>query len=88
MQRRVKSAALSNLSIYYTWGNIKSYYKNNKVKIPVPTWTDKFELLDGLYYISDIKEYFECFIKIHKILTNKSPLKIHINKIEKNVGII
>ena len=29
--------ALSNLSIYYTWKNIKKSYKNNKSKIPVPT---------------------------------------------------
>ena len=28
-----KSVALSNLSIYYTWKNIKSSYNNNKFKI-------------------------------------------------------
>ena len=32
-----KSVALSNLSIYYTWKNIKSSYKNNKFKISAPT---------------------------------------------------
>ena len=31
--------ALSNLSIYYTWKNIKKSYKNNKLKISAPTWT-------------------------------------------------
>ena len=31
--------ALSNLSIYYTWKNIKRSYKNNKLKISAPTWT-------------------------------------------------
>ena len=31
-----KSVALSNLSIYYTWKNIKSSYKNNKFKISAP----------------------------------------------------
>ena len=30
LSRGQKSAALSNLSIYYTWKNIKSSYKNNK----------------------------------------------------------
>ena len=30
--------ALSNLSIYYTWKNIKKSYKNNKFKISAPTW--------------------------------------------------
>ena len=32
-----KNMALANLSIYYTWKNIKSIYKNNKFKISVPT---------------------------------------------------
>ena len=40
-----KVIALSNLSIYYTWRNIKSSYNNNKFKIPPPTWND--ELPDG-----------------------------------------
>ena len=33
-----KNMALSNLSIYYTWKNVKSTYKNNKFKISTPTW--------------------------------------------------
>ena len=32
-----KVIALSNLSIYYTWNNIKSSYNNNKFKISSPT---------------------------------------------------
>ena len=28
-----KNIALANLSLYYTWTNIKSEYKNNKFKI-------------------------------------------------------
>ena len=32
--------ALSNLSIYYTWKNIKSSYNNNKFEISAPTWND------------------------------------------------
>ena len=39
-----KVIALSNLSIYYTWKNIKSSYNNNKFKISTPTWNDKFGL--------------------------------------------
>ena len=38
-----KIIALSNLSIYCTWKNIKSSYSNNKFKISAPTWNDKFE---------------------------------------------
>ena len=36
-----KIIALSNLSIYYTWKNIKSSYNKNKFKISAPTWNDK-----------------------------------------------
>ena len=50
-----KIAALSNLSIYYTWRNIKSSYNNNKFKISAPTWSDEFELPDGSCSISDIQ---------------------------------
>ena len=32
-----KVIALSNLSIYYTWKNIKSLYNNHKFKISAPT---------------------------------------------------
>ena len=60
-----KIIALSNLSIYYTWKNIKSSYNNNKFKIYASTWNDKFELLDGLYYVSDIQDYFEYILKNH-----------------------
>ena len=58
-----KSVALSNLSIYYTWKNIKSSYKNNKFKISAPTWSDEFELPDGSYSISDIQDYTEYILK-------------------------
>ena len=51
--------ALSNLSIYYTWKNIKSSYNNNKFKIYAPTWNDTFELPDGSYSVSDFQDYFE-----------------------------
>ena len=42
-----KIISLSNLSIYYTWKNIKNSYNNNKFKITAPIRNDKFELLDG-----------------------------------------
>ena len=54
-----KVIALSNLSIYYTWKNIKSSYNNNKFKISTSTWNDEFELPDGSYSISNIQDYFE-----------------------------
>ena len=42
-----KVVALSNLSVYYTWKNIKSSYNNNKFKISTPTWNEEFTLPDG-----------------------------------------
>ena len=64
-----KVIALSNLSIYYTWRNIKSSYNNNKFKISAPTWNDEFELPDGSYFVSDIQDYFKYILKnMEKIL--------------------
>ena len=44
-----KHVALQNLSIYYTWKNIRKKHKNNKLNIIPPTWNDEFELPDGSY---------------------------------------
>ena len=62
-----KNMALANLSIYYTWKNIKSEYKNNKFKISTPTLNDAFDLPDGSYSINDIQDYFEFIIKNMKL---------------------
>ena len=62
-----KNMALTNLSIYYTWKNIKSEYKTNKLKISAPTWNDTFDLPDGSYSIEDIQDYFEFIIKNMKL---------------------
>ena len=78
-----KVLALSNLSIYYTWNNIKSSYNNNKFKISAPTWNEEFTLPDGSYSVSDIQDYFEYILKKHgeKInKDNKPSVKIYINK--------
>ena len=77
--------ALANLSIYYTWKNIKSKYSNNKFKISAPTWNDEFDFPDGSYLISDIQDYFEFIIKKHKTLTENPPIKIYVNKIKNRI---
>ena len=66
LRRGEKSIALSNLSIYYTWKNIKSSYNNNKFKISAPTWNDKFELPYSSYSASNIQDYFEYFEYLKK----------------------
>ena len=80
-----KVIALSNLSIYYTWKNIKSSYNNNKFKISAPTWNDKFELPDGSYSVSDIQDYFEYILKRYGEDINKPSVQIYVNKIENRI---
>ena len=77
--------ALAKLSIYYTWKNIKSEYKNNKFEISAPTWKETFDLSDGSYSVSDIQDYFEFIIKKHKSLTENAPVQIYPNKIKNRI---
>ena len=76
---------LANLSIYYTWKNIKSEYNNNKFKVLPPTWNDTFDLPDGSYSIADIQDYFEFIIEKHEILTENQPVRVYLNKIKKGI---
>ena len=64
LRRGQKTVSLSNLSIYYTWKNIKSSYNNNKFEISAPTWSEEFELPHGSYSVSDIQDYFEYTLKV------------------------
>ena len=60
-----KSVALSDFCISFTWKNIKNSCNNEKFKISAPTWSDKFELPDGSYLITNIQDYVEYIIKKH-----------------------
>ena len=71
---------LANLSIYYTWKNIKSEYNNNKVEIFAPTWNGNFDLPDGSYSTASIQDYFEFINKKHETLTENLPVQIYPNK--------
>ena len=77
--------ALANLSIYYTWRNIKTEYNNNKFKISAPTWSETFDLPDGSYSIDDIQDYFEFIMKKHVILNGNPSIKIYSNKIKNRI---
>ena len=48
-------------------------------------WNDKYELPGGSYSVSDIQDYFECIIKIHKAVTDNPPVRIYVNKIEERI---
>ena len=62
-RRKDKFIALSNISIYYAWKNIKKSCKNNRFKISTLIWNNEFELPDGSFSISDIQNCFEYIIK-------------------------
>ena len=77
--------ALDDLSIYYTWKNIKSEYSNNKFTISAPTWNETFDLPDGSYTIDDIQDCFEFIIKKHETLTDNPSIKISLDKIKNRI---
>ena len=66
-----KNIALVNLSIYYTWKNIKLEYNNNKFKNSAPTWNDECNLPDGSYSVFDIQDYFDS-LKNMKLLQTQT----------------
>ena len=80
-----KTVALSNLSIFYTWKNVKSSYNNNKFKISARTWNEELELPDGSYSVSDIQDYFEYTLKKHSESVDNPSIRIYVNKIEKRI---
>ena len=80
-----KNIGLVNLSIYYTWKNIKSAYNKNKVKISALTWNDEFDLPDGSYAISSIQDSFEYVIKKHETIADNPPVQIYPNKIKSRI---
>ena len=80
-----KNMALANLSIYYTWKNVKSTYNNNKFKILAPTWNETFDLPDETYNISEIQNYIEYIIKKHETICETAPILIFANTINNRI---
>ena len=74
-----KNMALGNLSIYYTWKNVKSTCNNNKFKISAPIWND------GSYDISEIQDYIEYIIKKHETIRENAPILIYANTINNRI---
>ena len=80
-----KKITLSDLSIHYTWYNIKEQYNNNKFRLSGPTWSEDVSIPDGSYEISQIQNYFldkvikkpESNIKSNE----QSPILIYANRI-------
>ena len=85
LRRGQKTVALSNLSIYYTWKNVKSSHNNNKFKISAPTWSEESELPDGSYLVSDIRDYFKYILKKHSQSVDNPSIRMYINRIENRI---
>ena len=71
-----------NLSIYYTWKNIKSAYHNNKFKKSASTWNDEFNLPDGSYSILRLPWIYH---QKHETLAENSSIQIYPNKIKNRI---
>ena len=78
--------ALSDLSIHYTWHNIKEKYNNNKFRLSGPNGScPNVTLPDGSYEIYQIQNYFlDEVIEKHEsnVKSNEqSPILIYANRI-------
>ena len=60
--------------------NIKKSYKNNWCKMLALTRNEKFDLLDGLYFVLDIQDYFEYILKKNGEEPDDSSITIYANK--------
>ena len=82
-----KKIALSDLSIHYTWYNIKEQCNNNKFR---PTWSEHVTIPDGTYEISQIQNSFlDKVIKKHEsnVKSNEqSPILIYAIRILNRVS--
>ena len=79
-----KNMAFANLSIYYTWKNIKFEYSNKEFKISAPTWNDTFDLPDYLTLFLMFKIILN-IIKKHETIADNPPVKIYVNKIKNRI---
>ena len=79
-----KHVALQNLSIYYTWKNMRQQYKNNKLKKIAPTWNNEFDLPHGSYSVLGIQNYFEFIIKNYETLPPNLLILFYIIRIFQN----
>ena len=85
LKNQNKNMALANLSIYYTWKNVKSTYNNNKLKISAPAWNKTFDLPDGSYNISEIQDDIEYIIKKHETISETAQILIYANTINNRI---
>ena len=64
---------------------MKKSCKNKKFKISAATQNEEFELHDGSYSISHIKDYFEHILKKHGEKTDNPSIRIYVYKIQNKI---
>ena len=62
-------------------GKTTKQCKNYKLKVISAIRKDEFELPEGSYSFSSIRDYVEYIIKKHETLTTISPIHIYINRV-------
>ena len=85
LTRGQKSVLLSNLSIYYTWKNIKKLYNNKKFKISPPTWNDEFWTTRWITLNITYSRLFWWYFKKHGKNIDNASVRIYLNKIENRI---
>ena len=65
----------------------KRFIQNNIFKISAPTWNHEFELTDGSYSASDIKDYFKYIILKHEAGSDNCLKTLYVNKIENKITV-
>ena len=64
---------------------MEKHKKLTNSKYLPPTWSDKFELKDGSYSISNIEDHFEYNLKKHSENIDNPSIRIYVNKIENRI---
>ena len=80
LKRSDKYVALSNLSIYYTWKNMKKSYKNNKFKISASTEMKSLNYLMDYILYQILKITLIISLKKHETINDKPSIMIYIKK--------
>ena len=64
---------------------MKKLRKNNTFKISAPKWNEEFELPDGSYSVSDIKDCLEYILKKHGEKSDNPSIRVYVNEIENRI---
>ena len=68
-----------------TRGRYKKFVRQQKFKKSGITGGHEFELPDIDHSVSDVQDFFKYIIKKHETFTDKSPVKIYVNKVHNRI---